>query len=510
MTTMRNSRRNDKSTSQEGQTAMTDMFPFVPYIEGPKMDWTVNDRLYHRFLKWKLKCENILDCELASLSESRQCKKLISWSGDDGMDLVVSWGLNDRELTLETLWTNFEDFCKPQSNEVRARFHLLTTFRQGDKSVDEWFNAVQTQINLCQYPSETANILQHDIFWFFLKDEEFVSKTLNEGCADLQQYPASKVRQLAKKLESSKATARHIKQAISNAQAAQINLLLHQRTELSQKKKKGHKRKQHFKSKDSKPPYTKHPHPSQAHGSQDLFSKCGDTRHAQGFSCPAKKYLCKACKKYGHFTSLCFSKQKKTAYQITAEEMENNSESEMDEDPYSDDSFVLYQMRANINMSTTQRRVPKKTHLIANLPYRLKQYLTHHKYLRVWLDTCADVNIMPKSVYQMMFNDPEVQQLAPNDISLGVYTDHQVDILGKCNFFLIHPDTKKPHAVTFYVASNEGSVLLSCTTLLALELIQTRPRLDYLPPRAKLITSAADHPTSDTMFYLCVYRYLCK
>ena len=91
---------------------MTDMFPFVPYIEGPKMDWTVNDGLYHRFLKWKLKCENILDCELASLSESRQCKKLISWSGDDGMDLVVSWGLNDRELTLETLWTNFEDFCK--------------------------------------------------------------------------------------------------------------------------------------------------------------------------------------------------------------------------------------------------------------------------------------------------------------------------------------------------------------------------------------------------------------
>ena len=34
-----------------------------------------------------------------------------------------------------------------------------------------------------------------------------MSKTLNEGCADLEQYPASKVCQLAKKLESSKATA---------------------------------------------------------------------------------------------------------------------------------------------------------------------------------------------------------------------------------------------------------------------------------------------------------------
>ena len=107
-----------------------------------------------------------------------------------------------------------------------------------------------------------------------------------------------------------------IKQATSNAQAAQINLLHHQHTELVQKKKKGHKHRQHFKPKEGKPPYKKCSNPSQTHGSQDCCSKCSDTRHAQDFSCPAKKYLCKACKKYGHFTSLCFSKQKKTAYQI--------------------------------------------------------------------------------------------------------------------------------------------------------------------------------------------------
>ena len=174
--------------------------------------------------------------------------------------------------------------------------------------------------------------------------------------------------------------------------------------------------------------------------------------------------------------------------------MDNTSESEVDkdEDSYSDDSFILYQMRAAINQAKS--KVPKKTHLIANIPYRIKQHQAHHKYLRVRLDTCADVNIMPKSVYQMMFNDPDVKHLADNDISLGVYTDHQVNILGKCNFFMLHPDSKKPLAVTFYIASNEGSVLLSCTTLLALDLIQTRPHLDYLPPRTKLVTSAADHP----------------
>ena len=41
---------------------------------------------------------------------------------------------------------------------------------------------------------------------------------------------------------------------------------------------------------------------------------------------------------------------------------------------------------------------------------------------------------------------------------------------------------------------NDGSVLLSCKSTLLLGLIQPRPRLDYLPPRASLITSSADHP----------------
>ena len=55
---------------------------FMTYVEGSKMDWTVNGGLYHRFLKWKLKCENILDCEIVMLTDSKKCKKVIAWSGD--------------------------------------------------------------------------------------------------------------------------------------------------------------------------------------------------------------------------------------------------------------------------------------------------------------------------------------------------------------------------------------------------------------------------------------------
>ena len=106
---------------------------FMPYIEGPKMDWTVNNGLYHRFLKWHLKCENILECELAILPEKRQCKKVIAWSDDFGMDHYVSWNLSTDELMLDTIWEKFEEFCKPQSNGVRARFDLLTSIQHGNK-----------------------------------------------------------------------------------------------------------------------------------------------------------------------------------------------------------------------------------------------------------------------------------------------------------------------------------------------------------------------------------------
>ena len=90
------------------------------------MDW--NESLYNRFLKWKIKCENILDCELVMLSEARKCKKVVAWSGDFGIDQYVSWCLPPEDVCLGIIWNKFEEFFKPQTNQVRARLNLLTSF----------------------------------------------------------------------------------------------------------------------------------------------------------------------------------------------------------------------------------------------------------------------------------------------------------------------------------------------------------------------------------------------
>ena len=70
-----------------------------------------------------------------------------------------------------------------------------------------------------------------------------------------------------------------------------------------------------------------------------------------------------------------------------------------------------------------------------------------------------------------------------------------VKIIGLCQFYLVHPN-KKLIQVIFFMAKENRSVLLSCRTTMALGLIKPHAQLDYLPPRASLLTSTCDHPNT--------------
>ena len=224
-------------------------------------------------------------------------------------------------------------------------------------------------------------------------------------------------------------------------------------------------------------------------------SKCGNTVHQEGFTCPAKKYHGKVCHKFGHFTSQCFQKKQHPqpkAYQIQVDESYNHLENYSSDVSSSEDSFCL---QVKVRKQTKGRqKFPNTTHLITNIACRLKPHHTRNQYLRARIDTGAEVNLMPISVYRLIHHDCDLKKLTPCNLKIGTYTSDTIRIIGTTIIYLIHPDNKKPTKITFHVASNEGSVLLSCNASLTLGLIQSRPRLDYLPPRASLITSSKDHP----------------
>ena len=91
-----------------------------------------------------------------------------------------------------------------------------------------------------------------------------------------------------------------------------------------------------------------------------------------------------------------------------------------------DSSFCL-QLKVQHTQSSI-KKVPTPSHLITNLAYRLKPHNRRNQYLRARLDTCADVNIMPASVYRLVFKDPELKKLASSTMEMGNYTTDTVKI----------------------------------------------------------------------------------
>ena len=243
--------------------------------------------------------------------------------------------------------------------------------------------------------------------------------------------------------------------------------------------------------------YKKKFDPKQAHTRKDRCSKCGDSKHVEGFKCPAKKFQCKTCNKYAHFTSLCYKKSVSLGPEHPRCISYKVDKCTCKKTPYVASQMIwppamspfVYKWKYNAH-----KLVPRFHNISSyyQLSLKLKPHHTRNQYLR--LDTCANVNIMPASVYKLVFQDPDLKKLAPSKLKIGTYTTDTVKLVGSCLFYLAHPDTKHLQEVTFYVASGNGSVLLSCATILALVLIQPHTRLDYLPPRSSLITNCADHP----------------
>ena len=159
------------------------------------------------------------------------------------------------------------------------------------------------QLYTCPNQSQqnTHPKLQRSSIWTyfgsFLHEEEFVSKTLNEGSVDLDKFPASKVCHLAKKYESSKAIVRHIKQVAGEMEATQIHLMRHssalscQMANTRSRRPQAKPRLMQNKNTEQKQSsyHKKSFDPRNACKQKDRCSKCGDFTHLEGFTCLCKK-----------------------------------------------------------------------------------------------------------------------------------------------------------------------------------------------------------------------------
>ena len=214
----------------------------------------------------------------------------------------------------------------------------------------------------------------------------------------------------------------------------------------------------------------------------DKCTRCGDTLHAKGFKCPTRKFQCKICHKFWHFTTVCYQKsqqpsnsfknRKPKVHQLQAGALYTHLDADESVSELSDtkESFCL-QMKIQ-KTQVTNPQVPKPIYLITNLAYHLQLHHKRNQYLCARLDICADVNLMPMAVYCLIIKDPGLRKLTPSNMEIETYTNDVVKIIGMCHFYLVHPENKQLKKVMFFVAKENGSILLSCRTTMELGLIR--------------------------------------
>ena len=111
------------------------------------------------------------------------------------------------------------------------------------------------------------------------------------------------------------------------------------------------------------------------------------------------------------------------------------------------------------------------------------------KYLKVQLDTAADVSMMSKSVYQQLYDDPQCEQLAPVTTNTVMHDHSTADVLGKVTVNILKDN--KQYSIPFQVVPYEASTLLSCEQVTKHGLVII-PEQKQTPKNAVIYGSSVD------------------
>ena len=147
---------------------------------GPVMDWTKDNRIYERYLRWKSHVEDIFSSVLADKSKNEKCGYVRLWMGDEGYPYIEKWKATSEldfstpeeiqnhanvitthessGFKLQTYWDLLNRELKPKSNNILAIIELWTKCRQGNSPLTEWITKVYNVVGNCDYSELGENV----------------------------------------------------------------------------------------------------------------------------------------------------------------------------------------------------------------------------------------------------------------------------------------------------------------------------------------------------------------
>ena len=278
---------------------------------GPKMDWTMDSKIYDRYLIWKSDVELIFSSALSQATPSEKSAYLRLWMGREGKPLLNKWistgridFSNPEEIPatqgrarvplsngfiIQTFWDLLELELKPKGNKLISILELLSDkSKQGSKPLNEWLSYVYNLVETCNYGDSKERIIR-DILFKGCASAKAKDTIIRKG----DQILLSEVLDILQAEDATSNTHQTIKEIDSTPSTASVHYASYESNKKS--KKKHHSTEQNTPSNNS----TK--------SSKSCF-RCGKP-YFQGHDaeCKAIGATCNECFKTGHFQIVCGS-----------------------------------------------------------------------------------------------------------------------------------------------------------------------------------------------------------
>ena len=271
--------------------------------DGPTMDWTMDNKIYDRYLIWKSDVELIFSSALLGASPLQKSSYLRLWMGKEAKPLLQKW-ISTKKLDLsteeeaakkkynasnlsngfiiQTYWDLLEEELKPKGNKILSILELLSDrSKQGSKPLNEWLSYVFNLVEMCDYGNSKDRIIR-DILIKGCASDKARESIIRRG----DKIKHSEVIEILQTEDATSSTYETLKEFDSTSRQIQPATVHYASYEKSKKSKQN----------------------PNSNGSSSQCFRCGQPFSKEHLKvCKAQNVHCNECGKHGHFQIVCKS-----------------------------------------------------------------------------------------------------------------------------------------------------------------------------------------------------------
>ena len=316
--------------------------------------------------------------------------------GDGALDIYNTFVFESSgdEMKLEKVMEKFESYCMPKRNVTYERHKFFTRSQHENETIDQYATELRNRAQSCEFGDLTNSLIQDRIICGMLDN------SVRERLLRQESLTLDKTLQLCRAAETTRAQAKELS---SKDEKVSVDALGSKKQSFKQRQTPWQNQNQKVTSQSQSQGQRSSQGQSQGQTqksnqkSKSACGRCGNW-HGKNF-CPALGKTCKQCGRMNHFAKCCRTPRNKVVNELQNLEV-------------SDEDFVV-----DVVESAKSSDEWKVNLVVNEIPVEFK------------LDTGAQTNIIPESVYQSLKPKPK---LHPARVRLTGYSGVAIPVKGRC------------------------------------------------------------------------------